>query len=146
MTVIDKTNKEVAFIGLAIPLTHNVQATNREKQSKCQDLAFEIKQQWQLNKIIVIPLVLSVTGLIPNMLNQSLTTLNLLALLLSQVQEVVVLSTCSSVRKFLSNEVHLSDEEAYHVSLYIHFNILWCNSPEDTWLKACTLGTQKHRV
>jgi hypothetical protein len=124
MTVIDKTNKEVAFIGLAIPLTHNVQATNIEKQRKCQDLAFEIKQQWQLNKIIVIPMVLSVKGLIPIMLNQSLTTLNLLALLLSQVQEVVVLSTCSSVRKFLSNEVHLSDEEAYHVSLYIHFNIL----------------------
>jgi hypothetical protein len=34
-------------------------------------LAFEIKQQWQLNKIIVIPLILSATMDIPNMLNQS---------------------------------------------------------------------------
>jgi len=32
----------------------------------------EIKQECHLNKVIVIPLVLSAVGVIPNMLNQSL--------------------------------------------------------------------------
>jgi hypothetical protein len=34
-------------------------------------------QQWQLKNIIVIPFVLSATGVIPNMLNQNLNTLHL---------------------------------------------------------------------
>jgi hypothetical protein len=42
-------------------------------------------------------------GAIPNMLNQSLTTLNLP---LCQVQKVGILNTCSIMRKFLSDEVH----------------------------------------
>jgi hypothetical protein len=75
-------------------------------------LAFEIKQQWQLKWIIVIPLVLSATGVVPKMLNQSLTTLNLPPRLLSWVQQVVTPNTCSTVRKFLSHEVYLSNEEA----------------------------------
>jgi hypothetical protein len=127
ITLADKTNKEAAFIDIAIPLTHNLKATITEKQRNHQDLAFEIKQQWQLNKIIVIPLVLSATAVISNMLNQSITTLNVPPHLLSQVQKMVILNTCSIVRKFPSDEVHLSDEEAdnpiimslYHVPGFI---------------------------
>ena len=59
ITLVDETEKEAAFIDIAIPLTHNIQATIAEKQSKYKDLAFETNQQWQLNKITVIPLVLS---------------------------------------------------------------------------------------
>jgi hypothetical protein len=63
ITLVDETKKEAAFIGIAIPLTHNIQATTAEKQSKYyKDLVFETNQQWQLNKIIVIPLVLSAMG------------------------------------------------------------------------------------
>ena len=51
-------------------------------------------------------------GVIPNMLYQSHTTLNLQPCLLSQTQKVVLLSTSSIIRKFLNDEVHLSDEEA----------------------------------
>ena len=46
----------------AVPLTHSLQGTVTAEQHKHQDLSFEIKQHWQLNQIIVIPLVLSATG------------------------------------------------------------------------------------
>jgi hypothetical protein len=46
------------------------------------------------------------------MLNQSLTNLNIPPRLLSQVQKVAVLNTCTIVRKFLSDEVQLPDAEA----------------------------------
>jgi len=39
-------------------------------------LAFEVKQHLQLNKIIVILLLLSAKGVTPSVLNQSLTALN----------------------------------------------------------------------
>jgi hypothetical protein len=60
----------------------------------------------------VFLLVLSATGEIPSMLNQSISALNFPSGILSQVSKVVVLNTCSIVRKFLAYEVHLSDEEA----------------------------------
>jgi hypothetical protein len=62
ITLEDETKKETVFIGIAIPLTHNIQATTAEKQSKYMDLAFETNQQWQMKKIIVAPLVLSAMG------------------------------------------------------------------------------------
>jgi len=37
-------------------------------------MAFQIKQHWQPNKIIVNPLALSAMGFFINMLNRSLTT------------------------------------------------------------------------
>jgi hypothetical protein len=98
MTLVDRTNKEAAFIDIAIPLTYNLLATITEKRNY-QELAFEIRQQWQLNKITVIPLVLSATEVIPKMLNRSLTNLNLPPHLLSQVQTVAIINTCSTVRK-----------------------------------------------
>jgi hypothetical protein len=45
------------------------------------------------------------------MLNQSPTTLILPPFLLSEVQKVVVLNSCSVVGKFLTDEDHLIDEE-----------------------------------
>jgi hypothetical protein len=50
-------------------------------------------------------------GVNPNTLNPSLTNLNVPPRLPSQVQKMVGLSICSIVRKFHSDEVHLSDEE-----------------------------------
>jgi hypothetical protein len=62
-------------MGINISLTHNLQATIRNKERKYQELAFDIRQQWQMKKT-VIALVLSSTGVIPNMLKQSLTNIN----------------------------------------------------------------------
>ena len=59
-----------------------------------------------------MPLVLSATGVFPNMLNQSLTTLNVPPRLLFQFQKLVIINTCSIMRKFVSDEVSLPDDEA----------------------------------
>lgn len=74
-------------------------------------MAFQIKQHWQPNKIIVNPLALSATGFFINMLNQSLTTPNVPPRLRAQVQEVVTINICSIIWKFVSDEVHLPEEE-----------------------------------
>jgi len=50
---------------------------------------FEIKQQWQINKITVTPQIVSAMGVIPGMLNQNLTTPTLMPCLLSQVHKVI---------------------------------------------------------
>jgi hypothetical protein len=66
----DTINHKAAFTDIAIPLIRNLQATNAEKQYKYQTLAFETNKQWRQNETVVIPLVLSVVGVILNMLNK----------------------------------------------------------------------------
>jgi hypothetical protein len=83
-----------------------------EKQCKYQELALEIKQQCQSNKIIVIPLVSSATRIITNILNQSLTAISLPPWLSSQVQQADILNTYCIVGEFLDDDTHVSDEEA----------------------------------
>ena len=69
-----------------------------------------------------MPLVFCAPGVFPNMLNQSLTTLNLPPRLLFQVQKVAVLNTCYIAKKFLDVEAHLSDAEADNL-LSCHFTM-----------------------
>jgi hypothetical protein len=90
-------------MGIEIPLTNSLQAKISNKQRKYKKLAFDVRQQWQMNKT-VIALVLATTGVIHSMLNQSLANINRLPRL-SQAQEVVALNTCSIVRKFHSDQV-----------------------------------------
>jgi hypothetical protein len=56
---------------------------NYRKQCKYLKLAFEIKKQWQMNIIIVTPLVPCAMAVNPNMLNQSPTNFTLLPCLMS---------------------------------------------------------------
>ena len=114
MTLVDETNKQAVSIDTAVPLAQNLQATNTEKHRKYQELAFEIKQQWQMNKTAGtrISLVLSGTRTITNLHNQSLMKINLQPHPLSQAQKIVTLHSCPIVRKFLNDKLHLLDEGA----------------------------------
>jgi hypothetical protein len=111
VTLFDKANKERAFVDIPIPLTQSPSHSYRKAKRISRNGVFDIKQQQQLSKIIVIPLRLSAMGLNPNTLNRNLTNLCVPPQLPSHVQKMVVLNICSIVRKFLSDEVHLSDEE-----------------------------------
>ena len=112
-------------------VTINIICHNYRKQCKHQKLAFKIRKQWQLNMIIVTPLVSSTMAVNPNMLNQSPTNFILLPCLVSQVQRFI-LDTCSIMKIFLSDEVHLPDEETKNhqsgqftvfSAMCTHFNI-----------------------
>jgi hypothetical protein len=65
---------EAALVNIENPSTLDLQTTITEDQRKYHDLAFKIIQQWQLKNVIVIPLVFAATGVIPNVLNQILST------------------------------------------------------------------------
>ena len=81
----------------------------QKKKCKCQEFLFEIKQWWQINKIIVIPLIVSATGVIPDMLNQNLTTPTLMPCLCPRS---INWSYWIPVPLWENSSVHLCDEEA----------------------------------
>lgn len=104
ITIVDKINKTAHLIDIAIPNSHNLQSTINEKLTKYIDLKDEISRMWRLQKVTIVPIVLSTTGIIPNTLKQSLDTLHLPKYTILNIQKAAILNTCRIVRKFLQNE------------------------------------------
>lgn len=102
ITVHDKLKNTVYFIDVAIPNTHNIQSTINGKLTKYTDLAIQIKIQWKVDAVQIIPIVLSSTGVVPKTLQKSLDTLDIHHNILNLIQKVAILNTCRITRKFLS--------------------------------------------
>ena len=101
VTLIDKINKTAHIIDIAVPNTHNLQKTIAEKLTKYIELKDEITKMWKLNKVSIIPVVLSTTGVIPIQLVPSLRSLGLPDYTYTLLQKASILNTCRIVRKFL---------------------------------------------
>lgn len=99
----NKTERKTFLIDIAIPNSKNLQETIQNKIAKYTDLAHEVKEQWRQNSVVIVPVVLSSTGLVPKALAKSLETLGLPISLIGDLQKSVVLNTCNIVRKFLNH-------------------------------------------
>jgi hypothetical protein len=71
---------------------------------------------WKQNATPMIPIVISTTGVIPKSLSQSLKRLNFHPNTYTQMQESVILGTCSTVRNFLNYKL---DTEPNPVDYFI---------------------------
>lgn len=101
IVVYNKKKNEVDIIDVAIPLSHNLQATYATKINKYLELAAEIKQMWKVKSVKIYPLTISTTTIVPKTFTSNLNKLNILQTLPSIVKSVV-LDTCHIVRRFLS--------------------------------------------
>lgn len=100
--LINKKEKKAIIVDIAVPLTQNVRKAEQEKLIKYQNLAFEIKRIWKLGEVQIIPIVISVEGVITTRLKPFSDQLGLPKGLLTLSQKAVILQTCHLVRKFLS--------------------------------------------
>jgi len=102
ITFMNKQTKNTFLIDIAVPNTHNLAKTITDKQNRYQELVNEICAMWKQNTAQLIPIVISSTGVIPKSLSQSLKRLGLHPNTYIQIQESVILGTCSIVRNFLN--------------------------------------------
>ncbi|VEN54308.1 unnamed protein product [Callosobruchus maculatus] len=72
-----KADKVTYLIDIAIPNDTNVQTTYAGKISKYTDLAIEVKRLWKQNKVVIVPLIMTVSGLTPNTFTPHLHQLGL---------------------------------------------------------------------
>lgn len=101
IVLFDKLNSQVFLIDIAVPDSTNLLKTEEEKTRKYMELSYEIKDQWKVNKVSIIPIVISATGVIPHSLHQSICKLNLPQNIYIKMQKSVILSTCNIVRKYI---------------------------------------------
>jgi hypothetical protein len=76
-----------------------------KKINKYAELATEIQQMWNVQKINIKPMVISATGIVPQHLKTQLSELEITQLL-PAVQRSVLLDTCHTVRHFLRSYHH----------------------------------------
>ena len=100
--VLDKQEKTAQLIDVAIPGTHNVKSTYEEKKRKYVELSKEIRKIWKIEKVEVIPIVISSTGLVHPQLRENLKKIGLLfeKYIISKMQKAIVIKVCSMVRTF----------------------------------------------
>jgi hypothetical protein len=96
-----KTNKGI-IIDIAVPDSENIQKTISTKITKYQPLRIELKRMWKLAEVIVVPAVLSATGVIPKTLERNLKILSIKDNILAFLQKAVLLQTAHITRKFLN--------------------------------------------
>jgi hypothetical protein len=77
ITLVDKVAEKVTLIDIAIVNTHNLESTHNYKISKYMNLQSEIKAQWQVDHVKIVPIVLSTTGVITNNLHVDIKDLDL---------------------------------------------------------------------
>jgi hypothetical protein len=102
ITLMNKKTKTTYLIDIAAPNTHNLAKTITDKQNKYQELANEICAMWKQNAAQMIQIVISSKGVIPKSLSRNLKGLNLHPNTYIQIQNSVILGTCSIVRNFLN--------------------------------------------
>lgn len=101
ITLVDKQNRHTYIIDIAVPNTNNIQTTVTEKIRKYTELQEEIRRVWKMDKVMIVPIVISNTGVIPMALHNSLKLLNLPRYTYITLQKAAILNTCRIVRKFL---------------------------------------------
>lgn len=102
ITVIDKQTNTTYLIDISIPSPANIQLKHRDKIEKYIPLAQDVKEVWQQQAVIIVPLILGATGEIPKKLHEGLKILNLPTMLYKQLQKVVILESSSIMRQVLT--------------------------------------------
>ncbi|XP_044755067.1 uncharacterized protein LOC123314020 [Coccinella septempunctata] len=102
IVIFDKINKKVTIIDVTVPADDNITKAYTEKLTKYHDLAFEMKEIYQLKMVKILPLVISTNGLVESHLVENTEFLELNQDLISKVQKEVILWTARIVRMFLT--------------------------------------------
>jgi hypothetical protein len=85
---------------VAIPSSHNLEVKHNEKILKYLALSVYLKNNWHLEKIVIVPVILSSTVIIPNSITKSLKILKLNKKLILQFQKLVLLYSCKWFENF----------------------------------------------
>lgn len=104
--LVDKTGRSAYIIDVAIPHNSNIERKYVEKKVNYEPLAREIKEIWRLERVVVVPIILSATGIVPKSLTASLDVLGLSHSLVQTMQKYTILHTCSMLRGVLDGFSH----------------------------------------
>ncbi|KAA5654928.1 hypothetical protein F3G58_31985 [Pseudomonas aeruginosa] len=103
IVLMDRTESRVFLVDITIPYDENLVRAEADKKTKYLDLAHEVTDMWRVVSTEIIPVVVSVNGLVPKSLSKHLERLGLnKKSVVAQMQKAVLLDNARIVRRFLS--------------------------------------------
>ncbi|XP_044751659.1 uncharacterized protein LOC123311655 [Coccinella septempunctata] len=101
IALFDTEQKTCMLIEFTIPADDNIAKAYTEKITKYGDLAFQLRELYNLRTISILPMIISVNGLVETHLLENTKRLRLEPDVISASQKQVILYTTRIVRKFL---------------------------------------------
>lgn len=102
IVLFDKEEGKVTIIDVTVPADDNISKAYTEKLTKYHDLAFEMKEMYRLNTVLILPLIITTNGLVESHLPDNIKLLDLDLELISTAQKEVILWTTRIVRMVLT--------------------------------------------
>jgi hypothetical protein len=100
--ILNKQQKQGYLLDIAVPYSHNITRTYNTKINKYLELSIAMRNLWSLEKISILPLIISAMRLVPQSLFKNLKFLDLENTLVVEIQKGILLYSCHIVRKFLN--------------------------------------------
>jgi hypothetical protein len=92
--------------------SNNITQTYNTKINKYLELSVAMRNLWCLEKISILPLVISATGIVPQSLFKNLKILDLDNTLVVEIQKGILLYSCHIVRKFLNIDTEHNTQQS----------------------------------
>ncbi|CAH2218490.1 jg2973 [Pararge aegeria aegeria] len=105
IVLVDRSVRRAIIVDITIQHDDNLVKAEKEKVSKYLCLAHEITAMWNVESTVVVPIVVSVNGLLAKSFDQHLKKLSLGCWIKGRIQKAVVLETARIVRRFLTLEL-----------------------------------------
>jgi hypothetical protein len=110
--ILNKQQKQAYLLDIAVPNSHNITQTYNTKINKYLELSVAMRNLWCLEKISILPLVISATGIVPQSLFKNLKILDLNNKLVVEIQKGILLYSCHIVRKFLNTDTEHNTQQS----------------------------------
>jgi hypothetical protein len=97
--ILNKQQKQAYLLDIAVPNSHNITQTYNTKISKYLELSLAMRNLWSLDFFLILPLIISATGIVPQSLFKNLKILDLGNTLVVEIQKGIHIIILMSYRK-----------------------------------------------
>jgi hypothetical protein len=113
--ILNKQQKQAYLLDIAVPNSHNITQTYNTKINKYLELSVAMRNLWCLEKISILPFIISAKGIVPQSLFKNLKILDLENTLVVEIQKSILLYSCHIVRKFLNIDTEHKTQKSQNV-------------------------------
>jgi hypothetical protein len=97
--ILNKQQKQAYLLDMTVPNFHNITQTYNTKINKYLELSVAMRNLWSLEKISILPLIISATGIVPQSLFKNLKILDLENTLVVEIQKGIHIIVLMSYRE-----------------------------------------------
>ena len=102
--MVNKKEREISIIDIAVPNDSNISRKRYEKITNYADLAIELRQLWDARTVKTVPIIIGAKGIIHENFTKNIEEKLKITIKTSEIQKIVLLGTANICRYFFSTD------------------------------------------